>query len=164
MDSNDRIFGQHEHDHGRCVDGALADAERRCRRLGLRLTPARRRVLEIVWAGHGPVKAYDILEVLNREGGRTAPPTVYRALEFLLEARLVHRLDSLNAFVGCRHAPADHEAQMLVCRRCGAVAEIRDTELRRTLERSTGRHGFLMDAQTVEILGLCPRCQDGGPH
>ena len=110
-----------DHDHAACITDALADAERFCRQRGLRLTPTRRRVLEIVWRGHEPVKAYDILDALNRAGRRTAPPTVYRALDFLLEASLAHRIDSLNAFVGCPLASGEHTAQLLVCSRCETV-------------------------------------------
>ena len=90
------------HDHSRCVSHALAEAEAICARQGLRLTALRKRVLELVWASHKPLGAYDILGVLSDEDGRrAAPPTVYRALDFLLENGLVHRIASLNAFVGC---------------------------------------------------------------
>ena len=92
------------HDHSRCVAEALAEAEALCAKQGTRLTTLRKRVLELVWASHKPLGAYDILGVLSEEDGRrAAPPTVYRALDFLLENGLVHRIASLNAFIGCVH-------------------------------------------------------------
>ena len=94
-------FARPRHDHDHCVANALAAAEQVCATRGLKLTPLRRRVLELVWAGHGPVGAYDLLQALAEGDARAVqPPTVYRALEFLREAGLVHRIDTLNAFIG----------------------------------------------------------------
>ena len=99
------MFGIEEHDHRVCVKDALEQATAICAKRGARLTPIRRRVLELIWASHKPSGAYDILEALSQEsrGKRIAPPTVYRALDFLLEQGLIHRLESLNAFIGCPH-------------------------------------------------------------
>ena len=96
-----RKFSPGKHRHSLCIDEALATAEKSCEQAGNRLTPIRRRVLELVWAGHGPVKAYDILDILRSERSSAAPPTVYRALEFLLAQGLVHKIESLNAYLGC---------------------------------------------------------------
>lgn len=148
-----------DHDHAACIADALADAERYCRHRGLRLTPTRRRVLEIVWRGHDPVKAYDILDELNHAGRRATPPTVYRALDFLMDASLIHRIDSLNAFVGCPLAGGEHTAQLLVCSRCGTVKEIDDPAIRGILDQGATRHGFVLEPQTVEVRGLCPGCR-----
>lgn len=148
-----------DHDHSTCISDALADAEKFCDERGLRLTDTRRRVLEIIWRGHEPVKAYDILDELNETGGKSAPPTVYRALDFLLSACLIHRIDSLNAFVGCPVASGEHNAQLLVCSRCETVTEIDDDAIRGVLAQSATRHGFRVEPQTVEIRGLCGRCQ-----
>lgn len=148
-----------DHDHSACISDALADAQRFCEQRGLRLTKTRRRVLEIIWRGHEPVKAYDILDELNETGGKSAPPTVYRALDFLLSACLIHRIDSLNAFVGCPVASGEHNAQLLVCSRCETVTEIDDDAIRGVLQHSATRHGFRVEPQTVEIRGLCARCQ-----
>jgi Fur family transcriptional regulator, zinc uptake regulator len=81
----------------------IRQVERHCKEQGLRLTPTRRRVLEMVLAADGPVKAYDLLDQLKAEQPGAAPPTVYRALEFLLENHFIHRLETLNAFVSCFH-------------------------------------------------------------
>ena len=121
-----QAFPPSHHDHDDCISTALRAAERVCRDKGLRFTGIRRRVLELVWASHRPIGAYEILDKLNRQGRKAAPPTVYRALEFLIEAELVHRLDSLNAFIGCPDPGSSHAGQFLICRRCRSVAELDD--------------------------------------
>src|SRR5882724_8224269 len=96
------------HDHQHCIDDALVRAATICAQSGGRLTPLRRRVLELVWHSHAPVGAYDILDALRRDGRPAAPPTAYRALEFLLGHGLIHRIESLNAFVGCAQPERPH--------------------------------------------------------
>jgi Fur family zinc uptake transcriptional regulator len=152
-------FPTPEHDHGDCVEQALVTAEKICRERGLRLTRIRRRVLELVWNSHKPVGAYDILDVLGREGQRSAPPTVYRALDFLIDADLVHRLDSLNAYVGCSHPYSSHTGQFLICRDCRSVAELDDKEISTLVDRKANELGFSAVRQMLEIQGLCPECQ-----
>jgi Fur family zinc uptake transcriptional regulator len=147
------------HDHGDCVEQAIETADRLCREKGLRFTRLRRRVLQLVWTSHKPVGAYDILEQLNREGRRAAPPTVYRALEFLIEAELVHRLDSLNAFVGCADPSSSHTGQFLICRACRSVAELDDRDISDIVQRTAANLGFTAVHQMLEIQGLCEVCQ-----
>lgn len=151
-------FQGDDHDHRRCIDAAVSAAESACTRRGLRLTRLRRRVLEVVWSGHRPVKAYEILANLQRDRGTTAPPTVYRALDFLQEAGLVHRIESLNAFVGCGDPASPHVAQFLICRGCGAVAELGDSPVTRALAREVERLGFDAGRRTIEVQGICPDC------
>lgn len=151
-------FKKRAHDHRRCVDAALVEAESACQHKGLRFTALRRRVLTLIWTRHAPVKAYDILERLGREGRRAAPPTVYRALEFLLEAGLVHRIESLNAYVGCGGAGTPHVGQFLICRRCSAVAEVDAPAIAKALAADARRLGFRADRHTIEIRGLCAEC------
>ena len=146
------------HDHDVCVDTALAEAERVCRANGANLTTLRKRVLEIVWSGHQPLGAYDILATLSSEGRRAAPPTVYRALEFLLEHGLVHRLASLNAYVGCSSPGHGGQGQFLICQQCGDAMEIAAATISQAIEQAARRHGFVADAHTVEVTGLCPNC------
>ena len=147
------------HDHGDCVAQALETADKLCHDKGLRFTQLRRRVLELVWTSHKPVGAYDILEKLNREGRKAAPPTVYRALEFLIEAELVHRLDSLNAFVGCADPSSSHSGQFLICRGCRSVAELDDSAISDVVNRAAADLGFAAVHQMLEIQGLCKACQ-----
>jgi len=154
-----RPFSRPRHNHRHCVAQALQTAEAVCSARGLRLTPIRRRVLELVWRQHDPVGAYEILGALAREDGRpAAPPTVYRALDFLCEAGLVHRLDSLNAFVGCDRADQAHIGQFLVCNTCQRVAEIEDPGVHRALDKAAARAGFRLNA-AIEIKGQCRECR-----
>ena len=138
---------------------ALEAADSLCKDRGLRLTRTRRRVLELVWSSHRPIGAYDILEALNEQGRRAAPPTVYRALEFLIDAHLVHRLDSLNAFVGCQDPSVAHEGQFLICRECRSVAEMDDREIVSVVESKASQRGFSAIRQVLEIEGLCSACR-----
>ena len=148
------------HDHSHCVSHALAEAESICTRQGLRLTTLRKRVLELVWASHKPLGAYDILGVLSDEDGRrAAPPTVYRALDFLLENGLVHRIASLNAFVGCNHPEHAHQGQFLICRECHAAIELEQKSISDAIIKSSADVGFRVEGQTVEVVGLCSGCQ-----
>lgn len=158
-DSVVSAFPGQGHDHGRCISDALAEAERLCLARGRRLTPLRRRVLELVWESHQPVKAYDLLERLRADNGSAAPPTVYRALDFLLAERLIHRLASLNAYVGCAHPAHQHAGQFLICQACQAVAELDDPAVSELLMERASRVGFALTDQTIELEGLCPRCR-----
>jgi Fur family zinc uptake transcriptional regulator len=151
-------FQRRRHDHKRCVEDALEAAERLSAARGLRFTALRRRVLELVWQGHRPVRAYDVLERLRREHRGAAPPTVYRALDFLLGQGFVHRIESLNAYVGCGHPGAAHAGQFLICRECRATAELDDPAIARTIDKKARQIGFAPDRQTIEVTGLCPDC------
>ncbi|MCP4329823.1 MAG: transcriptional repressor [Alphaproteobacteria bacterium] len=153
-------FARPGHDHRRCVEAALASAADLCRRRGARLTGTRQRILELVWAEHRPVGAYELLAALGESGRSAAPPTVYRALDFLLAQGLVHRIESLNAFVGCPAPGQPHRGQFLICHGCGASAELHDPKVDGAIRRSAGGAGFSVERSTVEVLGLCPQCGD----
>ncbi|PLX82451.1 MAG: Fur family transcriptional regulator [Desulfuromonas sp.] len=148
-------------DHEHCIASALATAERLCAERGVRLTRLRRKVLELVWSNHRPVGAYELLEQL-KSCGPAAPPTVYRALDFLQTQGLVHRLASLNAFIGCSHPQAEHTAQFLICRRCRNLAELADDGLSNAVAASARTVGFQAEEQMVEIVGLCEPCRRKG--
>lgn len=148
------------HDHSECVSDALESAEQLCERAGVRFTALRKRVLELVWASHKPLGAYDILDTLAREDGRrAAPPTVYRALDFLLEQGLVHRIASLNAFIGCPSPEHSHQGQFLICRSCHVTTELDRAAIRQAIAESADAAGFWIEGETVEITGLCAQCQ-----
>ena len=148
-----------DHDHASCIEDALVEAETICGERGARLTELRRRVLELVWTSHEPVGAYDILSRLGGDGRKAAPPTVYRALDFLLEQGLVHRIESLNAFVGCPSPKAPHSGQFLLCTACGTATEIADSGIQAALAEAAGRAGFRAGHVTLEFKGLCRHCQ-----
>lgn len=154
-----RSFPDAAHDHDDCVRAALADAENVCTLRGARLTALRRRVLELVWESHKPLGAYELLDMLRRGGRRAAPPTVYRALEFLLEQGLVHRVASLNAFIGCARPGHEGPVQFLICQRCGSAAELDDPAITRAIARSAAARGFAPRRHTIEVTGTCPNCR-----
>lgn len=150
----------HAHDHSRCVSDALDAAEQLCSRDGVRFTALRKRVLELVWQSHRPLGAYDILDTLAREDGRrAAPPTVYRALDFLLEQGLVHRIASLNAFIGCTSPEHRHQGQFLICRSCRVARELDQALIHQAIGESARAVGFQVESETVEITGLCAPCR-----
>ncbi|MFL5336311.1 MAG: Fur family transcriptional regulator [Geminicoccaceae bacterium] len=151
-------FVAEPHDHGRCVHAAVSQAHDLCASRGARLTELRRLVLELVWRSHAPIGAYQILDQLAEHRGRVAPPTVYRALEFLSREGLIHRIDSLNAYLGCPSPARPHQAYFFICRACGDAAEFHDQELSATLARCVDRASFQVDTATVELAGLCGRC------
>lgn len=149
-----------DHDHSRCIDAALDKAAELCAARGVRLTALRRRVLELVWRDHAAVKAYDLLRELDAEYGAAAkPPTVYRALDFLIEQGLVHRLESLHAFVGCAVPDCRHDGQFLICDRCGGVSEVAAATVSAAIADQACDLGFRIAQQTVEVRGLCQRCR-----
>jgi len=148
------------HDHSHCVHSALAEADAICVRQGLRLPALRKRVLELVWQRPQPLGAYDILAVLSEQDGRrAAPPTVYRALDFLLENGLVHRIASLNAFIGCSHPEHAHQGQFLICRECHIAIELEQDSISGAIIASANAVGFKVETQTVEVVGLCGNCR-----
>jgi len=147
-----------DHQHEYCMESALTKAEASCISRGLRWTPIRKRVLQLVWKDHEPVKAYDILEILKAEMKGAAPPTVYRALDFLCAEGFVHKLESLNAYVGCSEPGHNIEAQFLICHDCGVVAEMDDSDIQDLINMKAGRLGFRSRHQTIEVQGLCTEC------
>ncbi|WP_019341390.1 Fur family transcriptional regulator [Stutzerimonas stutzeri] len=158
MSKTPLAYTAHNHDH--CVSSALAEADTLCERSGVRLTALRKRVLELVWQSHKPLGAYDILaELTAQDGRRAAPPTVYRALDFLLENGLVHRIASLNAFIGCNHPEHPHQGQFLICRNCHTAIELEQPLISEAIEQAAQGVDFQVEGQTVEVVGLCAPCR-----
>jgi Fur family zinc uptake transcriptional regulator len=147
------------HDHARCVTSALAEAERRCAADSVRLTPARRRVLEILLEEHRALGAYDVLARLKAEGLGAQPPAAYRALDFLVAQGLAHRIEAQNAYVACAHPGETHLPAFLHCRGCGAVAEAKAETESDLLADAAAETGFTIESTIVEAEGLCPRCR-----
>jgi len=160
MTSRDKNFPGRNHDHEVCIESAFEQAEALCQERGARLTPLRKRVLEIIWESHAPLGAYDVLQRMNAEGGRNAPPTVYRALDFLLKHGLIHRIESQKAFVGCAMSADAHHALFFICRDCGNVAETHSEAIGAAIEASATRAGFLVETPVMEISGRCQECHD----
>jgi Fur family transcriptional regulator, zinc uptake regulator len=162
------VFPSPDHDHDRCSSDAMAVAEALCAQHGQRLTPIRRKVLAALLASHKPLGAYEIIDRMapkgshsgSHPGPRPAPITAYRALEFLRENGLVHRIESRNAFIACVH---NHAAGALVvfliCERCGAVGEASSAEVTSTLTSAARAAGFTPKSPVIEISGICTHCR-----
>ncbi len=146
------------HDHEYCVDNAMEIAESVCEQNGLRFTKIRRKVLELVWNNHQAIKAYDILELLQKEDASAKPPTAYRALDFLLENGFIHRIESINAYIGCPNPEHIHDFQLLICNQCGLVDEITDPDLMVRLQAYAKSSDFKLMSQVIELKGLCKKC------
>ncbi len=151
---------------------ALERAEEACRRRGVQLTELRRQVLELVLLAGQPIGAYALLDRLRAARPGAAPPTVYRALDFLMEQGLIHRIERLNAFVPCAepgeaghcHAhPHNHAHQFLICARCGLTAELCDGGVAKAIGAAAAQAGFTPGRITVEVEGVCARCRTAGP-
>ena len=138
----------------------LETAETRARMQGARLTPVRRRTLEILLHAHGALGAYEVLEKLAAEGYGTQPPVAYRALNFLVEHGLAHRIRRLNAFTACAQPDHDHRAAFLICEKCNSVTEADADLLSRALDQAAQAAGFQLDRATIEAVGQCRACQD----
>ena len=150
----------HSHDTAFLAD-RLSRAEAACARRGARLTDVRRTVLELILESREPIGAYALLDRLKDRSGHGKPPTVYRALDFLLAQGLIHRVERLNAFIGC-HEEADHPhpVQFLICSTCGSVTEFEDEAIGRAVETVAGSSGFKMKRAIVEVEGECGLCQE----
>ncbi len=154
------VFLAPDHDHGRCTADALAHAEALCAQRAQRLTPIRRRVLEVLLEHHKPLGAYEIIDRAAANGTRPAPITVYRVLDFLREHGLVHRIESRNAFVACvnNHASGDLVV-FLICERCGEVGEAASAAVASELKGAARAAGFAPKTPVIEISGICSHCR-----
>ncbi len=147
------------HVHG--ADAFVHAVEHACTERGLRLTPIRARVLQLIAQAGKPIKAYELLDLVraSKGVGADAPPTVYRALDFLMANGFVHKLESVNAFVACHHPnSAAHSVPFLICHRCHSAVELEDRAVVDQLEARAKALGFVPQAQTLEVHGLCARC------
>ena len=151
-------IGFANHDHASCVATALSTVETACAARKLQLTPARRRVLEILLEEHRAMGAYDILAILAAEGMGSQPPVVYRALDFLVSNGFVHKIEKLNAYLACTHPGEDHSPVFMICRACETVAE--SSMPMADLRTAADSVGFLIETTVLEIEGLCPICRE----
>ena len=153
-------FPAPDHDHGRCTADAMRHAEQVCQRRTQKFTPIRRQVLEALLSSHRPLGAYEVIDELAKSMPRPAPITVYRALDFLMDNGLVHRIESRNAYLACAH---DHDAAamvaFLICEHCGSVGEIPASPVAQSLNAAARSTGFTPKLSVVEITGTCAHCQ-----
>jgi Fur family zinc uptake transcriptional regulator len=154
------VFHAPDHDHDRCSADALKHAEALCAQRAQRLTPIRRQVLELLLESHKPLGAYEIMDRAAAKGGRPAPITIYRALDFLRDNGLVHRIESRNAFVACvNNHGTDDMVVFLICEHCGAVGEAPSQAVAEQLRVAAGAAGFAPKAPVIEIGGVCAHCR-----
>ena len=152
-------IGFDRHDHGHCIAESMQGAETYCKDNRLRFTPVRRRVLELLLDEHRARGAYDILEVLAAEGLGSQPPVAYRALDFLVQHGLAHRIERLNAYAACAHLGRTHAPAFLICQSCQLIAELDGDELNKTLKAEAEATGFTVQRVAVELEGLCADCK-----
>lgn len=140
------------------VARALEQADIQCAKAGESLTPLRQRVLELLLARNGPAKAYDLLDDLKLKQVNAKPPTIYRALEFLVRLGLAHRIESLNAFIACDMGACDRSTVFLICEQCGAAVEVDAGHALVDLREAAGRAGFALKRTVIEAAGRCAAC------
>ncbi len=150
----------HQHDHTHCIDNAMQAARNHCLTNGARLTQLREHVLQLIWQSHKPLGAYPLMDMLaSQSTKRIAPPTVYRALDFLLEQKLIHRIHSLNAFIGCSHPDSGHPNNFFICEHCGIAIELSNDAFRPAIGEMAAELGFEVRSQAIELTGACIRCR-----
>ncbi|MBK5051528.1 Fur family transcriptional regulator [Paraburkholderia domus] len=145
--------------HGNSQEAALTLAEEYCRERGEKLTPIRRKVLELLLNSGRATKAYSLLDDMRQIHPGSAPPTVYRALDFLLSAGLVHRIESINAFTVCHDLTQCQHGILVVCQQCGNVTELHQPKLRQALVAQIEDAGYRLASDEIELKGLCSACQ-----
>ncbi|SMF15092.1 Fur family transcriptional regulator, zinc uptake regulator [Alteromonadaceae bacterium Bs31] len=160
MNTSEKISDS-AHNHADCINAALRQAESLCQSKGVRLTKLRRQVFELIWQSHNPLGAYALMDLLeqNSERKRVAPPTVYRALDFLLEQGLIHKVHSLNAFVGCSHPKREHSDALFICLNCGFTEEVPSNSIQQAINLSASQNRFTVKEKVLEICGLCSKCK-----
>lgn len=143
----------HTHEH------LLKKLALHCEQEKERLTPLRTQVFRIICDAKAPIGAYDILARLEKEHPSARPPTVYRALEFLRSVKGVHRIDHLNAYLPCHHPGMHSPCHLFICRDCESVEEICSDAITQTLLKIAQQQGFLLEQSSLEVLGVCGKCQ-----
>ena len=145
-------------DHEQCISTAIEVAERVCSEKQLKFTDLRKDILRMVWEGHGPQKAYDLLNKLQTINRSAKPATVYRALDFLITNGFIHKVASLNAFVGCSHPLKHNECYFLICEDCKNISECCDPNISAAIQATTAHNKFVAKNTTLEISGHCNEC------
>ena len=140
------------------IDEALKKAEIICNKKGVKLTKLRQKVLTLILKNHGYVKAYDLLNDLKKSDASAKPPTVYRSLDFLMEHGFIHKIQSLNAFVGCSHPDEHEDCYFLICKECKNIEECCSNKVKKVLTSTSGKNNFSPNQVTLEITGICQDC------
>jgi len=141
------------------VAHSLAAAEALIHERGVTLTPIRRRVLEMILEAKRPLGAYALLTNLRTKAGSAMPPTIYRALDFLIAQGFVHKIESNNTFVACNEVRRAHSSHFVMCRMCGRTEEFIDAPVAAKLRRRAATRGFKIERQVIELHGICADCR-----
>ena len=144
--------------HKSCIKEALIEAKIICDQRGVKLTKLRETVLKLIWKNHSYVKAYDLLEELREIDRSAKPPTIYRSLDFLMENGFIHKIQSLNAFVGCSHPSEHNECYFLICKECQNIEECHSKNINEFVQSTSNTNNFSANQVTLEISGICQEC------
>ena len=144
--------------HNRYIDDVFAKAEEICLKYNLRFTNLRRKIFTIIVQNPQPSKAYDILDILQKENSSAKPATIYRTLDFLLKYGLIHKLHISNSYVICHHPLQHKKCSFLICSKCNEVKECCDNDLTEELQKIGLRNYFHIEDSNIEIKGICNSC------
>ncbi|UNU72698.1 transcriptional repressor [Moraxella nasovis] len=160
-------FHSHHHNvHTHNVAERLLEAKLVCQNRGVRFTPLREEVYELILQAEKPIGAYELIDALqekrrqeNPDSKRIAPPTIYRSLDFLLEEGLIHQLSSISAYVPCCHPRSQHAAAFLICQECHSVEECSNLPVSGIMNFATNDASFVVNHAMIELKGICRDCQ-----
>ncbi|OAJ33719.1 transcriptional repressor [Piscirickettsia salmonis] len=144
--------------HQHSLTELLANVSRICLEKGLRLTQVRKQVLTLIWQAQSPIGAYALLEALQHYQANAKPPTIYRALDFLLDHQFIHRINSLNAYIACAHPEQTHSPYFFICKHCNSSFEISHFALDQAIEQAVQNFGCKVEDKMIEVTGLCKAC------
>ena len=156
LSTNHTMSSFQKHDHNICSEHYKVSIDKYCHENNIQLTPLRQKVLEILIRDHKPLGAYEILDILSKEGFSSSPPIAYRVLDFLIEKGLVHKIQGLNSFIACSYAGCIHFPAFVICRKCENVAEIKGEE--NFPKAPSVSLDFKIENAMIEILGICSNC------
>ena len=146
-----------DHNHKKCFEISMNAFKKHCHENNIKLTPLRLKVFELLLKDHRPIGAYQILEMLGKDGFSSTPPIAYRVLDFLIEQGFVHKIKKLNAFIACSHPGNSHSPTFMICRKCEKVAEIDEKKSGLKLDKKSLSE-FKIEESIIEIIGICKKC------
>ena len=131
-----------------------------CKKRGIKLTTQRRTVLDIMLTANKAMSAYDLLDLLKLSEPQAKPPTIYRALEFLLEQGFIHKVESSNSYIICPHfQDPEHISILFICDKCQQIIEKHSQDIEHQFKQLAQQRDFLIKHSVLEIHGFCQQCQ-----
>lgn len=147
------------HSHQKCVDKLIKQAREICIKNNLRLTPLREKILEIIFQNHKAIKAYDVLKELEKHNISDKPPTIYRALDFFITNKIIHKIHCINSYLVCSHPGMHNDCSLFICEKCNSVEENCDNNISKLIVEDAKNNNFTIKNKNIEILGICQNCQ-----